>query len=47
MTAIAAGWQRARRVHPAAVLAALDLVGLAIAGYLSFVELQELGSAAG
>lgn len=40
MTAIAAGWQRARRVHPAAVLAALDLVGLAIAGYLSFVELR-------
>jgi uncharacterized membrane protein len=31
---------RLRRIHPGAVLATLDLVGLAIAGYLSFVELQ-------
>ena len=28
------------RLHPAIVLMALDLVGLAIASYLSFVELQ-------
>lgn len=31
---------RLRRIHPGVVLAALDLIGLAIAGYLSFVELQ-------
>lgn len=35
-----AAWHRIRGVHPAAVLASLDLIGLAIAGYLSFVELQ-------
>jgi uncharacterized membrane protein len=29
------------RVHPGAVLAALDIVGLAVAGYLSIVELQD------
>lgn len=29
-----------RRIHPGALLASLDLVGLAIAGYLSAVELQ-------
>jgi uncharacterized membrane protein len=31
---------RLRRTHPGIVLAALDLSGLAIAGYLSVVELQ-------
>ena len=31
---------RLRQVHPGVVLAALDLVGLTIAGYLSAVELQ-------
>lgn len=40
MSTIADGWQRARRIHPAFVLAALDLVGLAIAGYLASVELR-------
>jgi uncharacterized membrane protein len=30
---------RVRHIHPGAVLAALDLAGLAIAGYLSVVEL--------
>jgi uncharacterized membrane protein len=29
-----------RRIHPALVLALLDLIGLAIASYLSFVELR-------
>jgi uncharacterized membrane protein len=29
-----------RRIHPALVLAVLDLIGLAIASYLSFVELR-------
>lgn len=40
MTAFASGWRRARGIHPALVLAVLDLVGLAIAGYLSSVELR-------
>ena len=40
MTVFASGWRRARGIHPALVLAALDLVGLAIAGYLSSVELR-------
>ena len=40
MTALASGWRRARGIHPGLVLAALDLVGLAIAGYLSSVELR-------
>lgn len=31
---------RIRRIHPGFILAALDLVGLAIAGYLSVVALQ-------
>jgi uncharacterized membrane protein len=35
-----AAWRRIRGIHPAVVLASLDLIGLAIAGYLSFVELQ-------
>jgi uncharacterized membrane protein len=29
-----------RRIHPALILAVLDLIGLAIASYLSFVELR-------
>jgi uncharacterized membrane protein len=33
-------WRRIRGIHPAVVLASLDLIGLAIAGYLSSVELQ-------
>jgi uncharacterized membrane protein len=32
--------RRLRRVHPAAILVVLDTVGLAIASYLSTVELQ-------
>jgi uncharacterized membrane protein len=40
VSTITDGWQRARRVHPAFVLASLDLVGLAIAGYLASVELR-------
>jgi uncharacterized membrane protein len=35
----ATGFTSIRRLHPGVVLAALDLVGLAIAGYLSVVEL--------
>ena len=31
---------RARQIHPALVLAALDTIGLAVATYLSVVELQ-------
>jgi uncharacterized membrane protein len=31
---------RVRRIHPALILMALDLFGLAVASYLSFVELQ-------
>jgi len=34
------GITRLRQIHPGVVLASLDLVGLAIAGYLSVVELQ-------
>ncbi len=40
MTALVAGWRAVRRLHPAVVLASLDLVGLLIAGYLSSVELR-------
>lgn len=36
----ATGWQRLRDVHPAAILAVLDLVGLGIASYLSWVALR-------
>jgi uncharacterized membrane protein len=32
-------WARARGIHPALVLATLDLIGLAIASYLSITEL--------
>lgn len=40
MTALTAGWRRLRGLHAGVVLAILDLIGLAIAGYLSSVELQ-------
>lgn len=40
MTAVRAVAARLRSTHPGIILAALDLVGLAIAGYLSVVELQ-------
>jgi uncharacterized membrane protein len=40
MTALTARWRAMRRVHPAIVLASLDLIGLLIAGYLSSVELR-------
>jgi uncharacterized membrane protein len=33
-------WSRIRHIHPGLVLAALDLVGLAIASYLSITELS-------
>lgn len=33
-------WSRLRSTHPALVLAALDLIGLGIASYLSSVELR-------
>jgi len=33
-------WSRLRHIHPGLVLAALDLVGLAIASYLSITELS-------
>lgn len=32
-------FQRLRRMHPGVILAALDIIGLLIAGYLSYVEL--------
>ncbi len=32
-------WRRLRSIHPALVLASLDVLGLGIAGYLSIVEL--------
>jgi len=35
-----AAWRGIRGIHPAVVLASLDLIGLAIAMYLSFVELR-------
>jgi uncharacterized membrane protein len=40
VTALATGWRRLRAVHPAVVLAVLDLVGLGIASYLASVELR-------
>ena len=33
-------WRRLRAIHPGLVLAALDVIGLAIASYLSSVELR-------
>jgi uncharacterized membrane protein len=32
-------FQRLRRMHPGVILAVLDIVGLLVAGYLSYVEL--------
>ena len=40
MTAVSTSWRRLRGVHPALVLATLDLIGLAIATYLSWVEVR-------
>ena len=40
MTSIGVGWRRLRGLHPAAVLATLDVIGLGIASYLSSVELR-------
>jgi uncharacterized membrane protein len=40
VTTLVSGWRRVRGIHPALVLAALDLIGLAIASYLSSVELR-------
>ena len=40
MTALAIAWRRLRHVHPALVLAVLDLIGLGIASYLASVELR-------
>lgn len=40
MTALAATWRTLRGLHPAIVLASLDLIGLLIAGYLSSVALR-------
>ena len=40
MTTAGSAWGRIRAIHPGIVLAALDLIGLAIAGYLSVVALQ-------
>src|SRR5450756_264915 len=37
-------WRRIRSIHPAFVLAALDLIGLGIASYLSIVELTPGGA---
>lgn len=34
-------WSRIRHIHPGLILAALDLVGLSIASYLSIEELQD------
>lgn len=39
-TPAAAGRRRLRGIHPAAILAVLDLVGLGIASYLSWVALR-------
>jgi uncharacterized membrane protein len=40
MARLAAGWRAIRSIHPGLVLAALDLIGLAIASYLSITELS-------
>ena len=40
MTAFGVVTARLRSTHPGIILAALDLIGLAIAGYLSVVELR-------
>jgi uncharacterized membrane protein len=37
-------WRRLRSIHPAFVLATLDLIGLGIASYLSIVELTPGGA---
>jgi uncharacterized membrane protein len=40
VTSRPATWRQVRGVHPALVLAVLDLIGLGIASYLSWVELR-------
>jgi uncharacterized membrane protein len=40
VTSRAAVWRQVRGIHPALVLAVLDLIGLGIASYLSWVELR-------
>jgi uncharacterized membrane protein len=40
VTVLGAAWRRLRGTHPGLVLAGLDLIGLAIASYLSSVELR-------
>jgi uncharacterized membrane protein len=40
VTAVRVVTARLRRIHPGIILATLDLIGLAIAGYLSVVELR-------
>ena len=40
MTQLRTTFARLRRTHPGVVLATLDIIGLAIAAYLSVVELQ-------
>jgi uncharacterized membrane protein len=40
VTGIARAWRRLRSLHPGIVLATLDVIGLAIAGYLSSVALR-------
>ena len=42
-SAIRRGWTALRGIHPALVLATLDLVGLGIASYLSYEELTPGG----
>lgn len=42
-SALRRGWRKLRGVHPALVLATLDVVGLLIASYLSFEELTPGG----
>ena len=40
MSTLGSGLARLRGLHPGAILAALDIVGLAIAGYLTIVAIQ-------
>jgi uncharacterized membrane protein len=42
-SAIRRGWTALRHIHPALILAALDLIGLGIASYLSYEELTPGG----
>jgi uncharacterized membrane protein len=42
-SAVRASWRRLRSIHPALVLATLDVIGLGIASYLSIEELRPGG----